>query len=117
MYRADKHNVADVFNRQFNYVSEVKKNNCLLTLQSKLKAMRTVTPKSFEPPKGKPNKADHTKHINSVFTLMRYKSIIRDEFKMNWHKLPESPIKKPNEADCIERINSIITLMGYKLTI
>ena len=112
-----KHNTADVFNRQLNYTSEVEENNCLLTLQSKLKAMRTITPESFKPLRGKPNEMNHARHMSGVSALMKCKSIIRDESEMDWYKLPESSMREPNEADHTECVNGITTLVRCKLAI
>ena len=112
-----KHNTADVFSKQPNYANEVEEDSCLSMLQSKLKAMRTVTPESFKPSKGKPNKTDHARHISNVFTLMRYKPTIRDESEMNWHKLPESSMRKLNEINHTEHIGDVTTLMECKLAI
>ena len=117
MYRAGKHNAADAFNKQLNYASEVEENSCLFTLQSKLKAMKTITSESLEPLKRKPNEADCVRHINDVSASVRHKPTIREKFKMNWHKLPESSMKELNEADHTEHINSMTTLMRHKLAI
>ena len=112
-----KHNAADVFNKQSDYTSEIKKNNYLFMLQSKLKVMRTIIFESFKSSRRKLNEANCVKYVSDVFILMGCKSIIRDESEMNWHKLPESSMKKFNEADCVEYINNITALMRYKLII
>ena len=79
--------------------------------------MRTVTSESLESPRGKLNEADHTKHINDVSASVRCKLIIKEKFKMNWHKLPESSMKEFNEADHAECVNDITTLIRCKLII
>ena len=117
MYRAGKYNTADTFSRQPNYASGIEEDSCLLTLQSKLKAMKTVTSESLEPSKGKLNEADCIRCVSSMSASVRHKLIIWEKFKMDWHKLPESSIKKLNEADHTEHVGNIITLMGCKLTI
>ena len=117
MYRAGKHNAADVPSRQPDYASGIEENSCLPTLQSKLRAMETVIPESLELPRGKPNEVDHTKHVSNVSASVGHKLTIREEFKMDWHKLPESSIKKPNETDCTEHVGDMTTLMGCKLAI
>ena len=76
--------------------------------------MKTVTPKSFETLKGKPNEA---RCVSGVSTLVKCKPIIRDESEMDWHKLPESSMREPNEADCAERVGSMTTLVEHKLAI
>ena len=109
-----KHNTADVLSKQPNYASEIKENSCLPILQSKLKAMKTVTPKLFKLIKEKLNKVNYIKCMSDVSALMGHKPTIRDKFKMDWHKLPESPIREPNEVD---HAGSITTLAGHKLII
>ena len=87
------------------------------TLQSKLKAMKTIIPESLKFPRRKLNETNHIKCMSSVSASMRHKSTIKDEFKMNWHKLPESSIRELNKADYTEHISSMITLMKHKLAI
>ena len=94
MYKVGKHNAADVFSRQPDYANKVEENGCLFMLQSKLRAIGTVTPESLEPPRGKPNETDCARHISSVSALMGCKPTIRDKFKMDWHELPESSMKE-----------------------
>ena len=77
--------------------------------------MRTVTSKLFEFLKRKLNEMNHIKCISDVFVSVKCKLVIRDEFEINWHKLPKSSMRKLNKADCTEYINSMITLMKCKL--
>ena len=117
MYRVGKHNAADVSSKWPDYASEVEEDSCLPMLQSKLRAMRTVTSESLKPSRGKPNEADCAKHVSGVSVLVGHKSIIREEFEMNWHKLPESPMRELNEADHTECVGSMTALVGCKLAI
>ena len=94
MYRADKHNAADALSRQLNYASEVEENSCLLTLQSKLKAMRTVTSESLKFSKRKLNEMNYARCMSDVSVSVGCKLTIRDEFKMDWHELPESSMRE-----------------------
>ena len=76
MYRIGKHNAANVFNKWFDYASEIEENSCLFIFQSKLKVIRTVTSESFKFLIRKLNKTDCTEFVSNMTTLMRHKLAI-----------------------------------------
>ena len=76
MYKVERYNTADAFNKWPDYASDVEEDSCLSMLQSEPKAIRTVTLESLEFSKGKPNEADCTECVSCIITLMGCKLAI-----------------------------------------